>query len=136
MKVQMRIEYHYAKTLGISLLQSTDERQRYQMVASQRDSHASSLTGLAGNRLCAFEGVVSSVNDPQVVRETGEIELGGNPALVLERVDDACAADGIRRFIGSEAGVEGFGRARSWGIESVAVSHEDPFVWDSHKNNI
>jgi hypothetical protein len=55
---------------------------------------------------------------------------------VLERVDDACAADGIRRFIGSEAGVEGFGRARSWGIESVAVSHEDAFVRDSQQNNV
>ena len=111
MKVKVRIEYHYAETSGASLLQSTDQSQRYQMIASQRDGYAPSLTRLAGNSLRAFEGIVTGVNNPQVVREADEVELGGNPTFMFERVDDAGAANGIRRFVSAKAGIEGFGRA-------------------------
>jgi hypothetical protein len=136
MKVKMRIEYHYAETPGIPLLQSADERQRNQVVASQCNGHAPGLTRLAGNSLRAFKRMVSRINDPQIIREAGEVEFGGNPALMFERVNDAGAADGIRRFVSTEAGVEGFGRARSWRIKGVAIAHENAFVWDSEQDNV
>ena len=106
----MRIEDHDRQAPWPPLLQAADQRQRHQVVAADGNRDASGRGDRPRQLLATLERVIAGIDDTQLIRQTGEVELGRHAAVVLERVDHARLANGVRRCVGTMPCVEGFRR--------------------------